>query len=106
VIYRMHFFHMTPVGGEDVSFAYNMGLRGPRCNGCKYARLKHELGDRFREIRTERGWIVVFELDVVRRTREKLQIIAGRPAKRVVAFLSIGHSDECYHWKPKKQAGL
>ena len=46
-----------------MSFAYEQGLRGPRCNGCKYAQLKHELGDKFLELREQLDPLVMPEED-------------------------------------------
>ena len=47
-----------------MSFAYEMGLRSARCNGCAFAKLKHELGDKFYALNLDNhGWITVYELD-------------------------------------------
>ena len=86
-----------PWGSFDL---YAMGLRAPRCNGCDYARLKHELGDRFLS-RNEGGWVAVYELDAEpapgqSETHER----EGRPIRHKASFMSVGHSDECYGWKP------
>lgn len=43
-------------GPTDSSDMYMMGLRPPRCNGCKYARLKWELGDRFLSLLPRLSW--------------------------------------------------
>jgi len=84
-----------------MSFAYRMGFRDPICNGCKYARLKYELGDKFLSLRSERGWITVYELDAEPRPSQgEPREYEGRPIQCRMAFLSIGHSDECYHWHP------
>ena len=49
---------MEPLDSHDL---YIMGLRPPRCNGCRYAELKWELGDKFLK-KYEAGWIAVYEL--------------------------------------------
>ena len=77
-----------------------MGLRAPRCNGCEYARLKHELGDNFLE-REEEGWVTVFELDAHPvPSQGNPQAYEGRPVRFRASFMSIGHSYECYNWHP------
>ena len=55
------YFDETPAP-IDSSDLYEMGLRAPRCNGCKYAKLKHKLGDKFLS-RIDGGWVAVYELD-------------------------------------------
>ena len=85
-----------------MSFAYEMGFRPPRCNGCEYAQLKHGLGDRFLRIDDdERGWVAVYELDREPAPGQGMTEHDGRPVRHRVTFMSIGHSDECYHWKPR-----
>ncbi len=88
----------APIDSYD---CYAMGLRAPRCNGCKYAELKHRLGDKFLARSTNNGWTNVYELDrgPVTGQSEPLEHY-GRPIHWSVSFMSIEHSDECYHWKP------
>ena len=83
-----------------MSMAYEMGLRGPRCNGCEFAKLKHKLGDKFLHLQ-DKGWHDVYELDAdpVPGQSEPLEY-KGRPIRFRASFMSIGHSDECYHWRP------
>jgi hypothetical protein len=88
----------APIDSYDL---YAMGLRAPRCNGCEYAKLKWELGDKFLALKDEHGWTNVYELD---REPGKGQgepyEHEGRPVYCRVGFMSIQHSDECYHWQP------
>jgi len=88
-------------GPMDSSDMLAMGLRPPRCNGCKFAKLKHELGDKFLHLRGEHGWHDVYELDAepTPGQGEPLEH-EGRPIRFRASFMSIGHSDECYHWRP------
>ena len=85
-----------------MSEAYEMGLRGPRCNGCSYRRLKHELGDRFLRLPSV-GWIAVYELDAepLGGQGDPMEH-EGHPIRHRSTFMSIEHSDECYNWKPRK----
>lgn len=84
-----------------MSFAYEMGLRGPRCNGCEYAQLKHMLGTKFLQHDTPEGWIAVYELDRESAPGQGRPLeCGGRPICHRATFMSIGHSDECYRWKP------
>jgi len=88
-----------------MSFTYRMGFRGPRCNGCKYAQIKHELGDKFFSLRNERGWTVVYELDAPPRPNQgEPTEYNGRSIRIRNSFMSIGHSDECYHWQPPDES--
>ena len=87
-----------PIDSYDL---YAMGLRSARCNGCRYAQLKHELGDKFLKLYDDHGWISVNELDAepFPGQREPTEH-EGRPIRRHASFMSIGHSDECYNWQP------
>jgi len=82
---------------------YAMGLRPPRCNGCAFAKLKWKLGDRFLALKEHGNWTTVYELDAepLPDQGEPLEH-EGRPIRFHASFMSIGHSDECYHWKPPK----
>lgn len=86
-------------GPIDSYDAYAMGLRAPRCNGCKYEQLKHELGDKFLVLRD--GWVNIYELDAepVPGQGEPYEY-EGRSIRHRSGFMSVGHSDECYHWAP------
>ena len=90
-------------GPIDSYDAYAMGLRPARCNGCKFAQLKHELGDKFLCLTSTMG-PTIYELDAdpVPGQGEPL-VHDGRPIRCIVGFGSIGHSDECYHWKPPQE---
>jgi len=90
----------APIDSYDL---YAMGLRPARCNGCKYAQLKHELGDKFLSMKTDNGWIGVYELDAesVAGQSEPYEH-EGRSIRHRVSFMAIGHSDECYHWQPRR----
>ena len=91
----------APIDSYDL---YAMGLRSPRCNGCTYAKLKHELGDRFLSLSTGDGRIAVFELGAQPYPGQgEPQEYEGRSVRNRGTFMSIGHSDECYHWKPPNQ---
>ena len=83
-----------------MSYLYEMGLRGPRCNGCKYLKLKHELADKFLALQKGK-WVTIYELDAkpIKGQSEPLEH-EGRPIRFRIGFASIGHSDECYHWQP------
>jgi len=82
-----------------MSFAYEMGFRGPRCNGCSLAKFKYELGDKFLMIRGKG----VYELDAEPRPGQgEPQSYEGRPIRFHWWGMSYQHSDECYHWQPPK----
>jgi len=83
-----------------MSMAYEMGLRGPRCNGCKFAQLKHKLDDKFLHL-VEGGWHSVYEWDAEPVSGQSKLEHKGRPIRFRASFMSIGHSDECYHWRPR-----
>ena len=88
-----------------MSELYRLGLRGPRCNGCSYAKLKHELGDRFYSEVDEHGWTMVYELEPeIIDPFNELPEKRGKPAKFRAGFMSIGHSDECYNWQPPEKS--
>lgn len=90
-------------GPIDSFDAYQMGLRPPRCNGCEYARLRWELGDKFLSL-NKAGWVAVYELDAepVPGQGEPREH-DGRPIRHRGSFMSVGHSDECYHWSPPSE---
>lgn len=95
------YFEPAPIDSYDL---YAMGLRAARCNGCKYARLKHELGDKFLRLRNANGWVVVYELDARPHPGQGDPLEhEGRPVRHRASFMSIGHSDECYNWKPPRR---
>jgi hypothetical protein len=98
----MWYDEMDGPGPIDSYDAYQMGLRPARCNGCRFAQLKHELGDKFLHLEI-RGWHKVFELDAepVPGQAQPLRH-RGRSIRSVAAFLGVGHSDECYNWQPPK----
>ncbi len=112
----------APIDSYDL---YAMGLRTARCNGCRYAKLTHELGDkclvlyigprRLRQLRKRLlgllgkrikiMWTCVYELDAEPAAGQgKPKIYKGRSIRHRGAFPSVGHSDECYHWKPPREA--
>ena len=82
-----------------MSYAYDMGLRSGRCNGCKLKQFRHELGDKF--IMLNR---TIYELDAepCQGQGEPLEH-EGRPVQFVMWGASWGHSDECYNWKPPRK---
>jgi len=87
-----------PVGSSDI---YRMGLRSGRCNGCKLAQLKHELGEKFLIVDG-----AVYELGAEPLPGQGTpQSHEGRPIQFRAWFMSTGHSDECYHWKPPEEKG-
>lgn len=90
-------YESGPIDSYD---AYAMGLRPARCNGCKFTKLKYELDDKFLHL-VEHGWSTVYELDAepTPGQGEPLEH-KGRPIRFRASFMSIKHSDECYHWKP------
>ena len=93
-------YESGPIDSDD---AYAMGLRAPRCNGCKYTQLKYELGDKFLVLRTG-GWPTVYELDAEPYPDQgEPEEHEGRPIRYHASFISIGHSDECYNWHPPKE---
>lgn len=88
----------APIDSYDL---YAMGLRSARCNGCEFARWKHELGDRCLVLNIS-GWPTVYELDAApRQGQSEPHEHDGRPIRFHASFMSVEHSDECYHWKPK-----
>lgn len=95
----MHDEH-GPIDSYD---AYQMGLRPPRCSGCKYAQLKYELGNRFLVL-NEKPRINVYELDAEPFSGQgEPSEHEGRPIQYRAGFMSIGHSDECYNWQSPKE---
>ncbi len=91
-----------PIDSYDL---YAMGLRPPRCNGCQFARLQHELGDRC-FVSHHNGWTTVYELDAEPVPGQgDPHEHDGRPIRFRSSFLSVGHSDECYHWRPEGEPG-
>jgi len=86
----------APIDSADL---YIMGLRAPRCNGCEYAKLKHRLGDKFLCVCDEEGWFNVYELDAKPIAGQSLLEYGGHSIRSRISFMSIGHSDECYHWR-------
>lgn len=91
----------APIDSDDL---YARGLRPGRCNGCEYAKLKWELGDEFLSLNCN-GWVQVYQLGASPDSgqREPTEY-EGRPIRFRAAFRSIGHSDECYHWRPPQGA--
>lgn len=93
----------APIDSDDL---YAMGLRSARCNGCTYAKLKYELGDKFLSLPVG-GWIAVFELDAQPYPGQAEPLEHdGRPIRNRGGFMSIGHSDECYHWRPPEERNV
>ncbi len=96
----------APIDSYDL---YARGLRAARCNGCRYAQLKHELGDRFLPLHKAIGnafprWVTVYELDALPAAGQgEPQEHEGRPIRFRVGLASIEHSDECYHWHPPEE---
>lgn len=87
-------------GPIDSADMLAMGLRAPRCNGCDYARLRWELGDKFLSL-NKGGWVAVYELDADPTPGQgEPQEHEGRPVRHKASFMSVGHSDECYGWRP------
>ena len=76
-------------------------FRPARCNGCEYAKLKHSLGNNVLALH-ENGGTGVYELDAqpVAGQGSKVEH-EGRPVRFKAWFMDIGHSDECYHWRPR-----
>ena len=69
-----------------------------RCNGCKLAKLRHTLGDKFLMIPGQG----VYELDAQPSPGQgEPQSYEGRPIRFHWWGMSYGHSDECYHWQPQ-----
>lgn len=114
----------APIDSYDL---YAMGLRSARCNGCKFTKLKWELGDKslvlqssrwtgvlaalragwwagaFQALRGYRRWTKVYELDQGPIPGQGKPLThKGRPIRYHASFTSVGHSDECYHWRPPK----
>lgn len=86
----------APIDSYDL---YAMGLRPARCNGCSYTKLKHELGDKFLVLND--GMVSVFEFDAEpTKGQGKPLEHNGRSIRWRGSFMSIGHSDECWNWKP------
>ena len=88
------FFEYEPAPTDSYDL-YAMGLRAPRCNGCKLAQYKYELGDKFLLWRGK-----VFELDAEPCKGQMETEYKGRLIRFKFSGLAYGHSDECYHWKP------
>ena len=86
-------------GPSDSHEAYEIGLRAPRCNGCRFDKLKYELGDKCYIYRDP--WVNVYELDAEPIPGQgQPQSFEGRPLKWRASFMAVGHSDECYNWQP------
>jgi len=86
----------APIDSADL---LQMGLRPPRCNGCKIAQLKWGLGDKFLGLLSEDGWYAVYALDQLPSLDQRKVEHEGRPVRFVAMFMSPEHSDECYHWE-------
>ena len=81
-----------------MSELFEMNLRPPRCNGCKLARLKHELGSRFLSLSSG-----IYELDAEPRPGQGQPLsYRGRPIRFRFWGASYRHSNECYNWRPKE----
>ena len=86
-------------GPIDSFDAFQMGLRPPRCNGCKLAQLRHELGDKLLLLGG-----TVYELDAEPAPGQgEPTSHEGRPIRWIFRGMSYGHSDECYRWRPPKE---
>lgn len=91
-------YEPAPIDSYDL---YAMGLRAARCNGCRHLELRDELGDRFLHL-SRGGWVTVYELDAEpvlgqgEPTEHK-----DRPIRFRASFMSIGHSDECWHYRSR-----
>lgn len=82
-----------------MSYLYDMGLRGPSCNGCSYLEYKWKLGDKFLAL-SSGGWVDVYELDAGPRPGQgEPKENNGRPIRFKSGFSGIGHSDECWGFK-------
>lgn len=78
-------------------------FRTPSCNGCDYLKLRHELGIKFLSI-YEGGGVGVYEQDAEPIKGQGSRVWhKGKPVRFRVWFMSIGHSDECYNWKPPEE---
>jgi len=87
----------APIDSYDL---YAMGLRPARCNGCSFAKKRWELGEKFLVLRRD-GWVNVYEFDAEPSPGQgEPTSFEGRPIKYHAGYMSIGHSDECYHWAP------
>lgn len=94
------FMGPAPIDSSDL---VAMGFMAPRCNGCKFAQLKWELGDRFLHLVDDNDWHNVYELDAEPGPGQGEPLEhEGRPIRYRAGFMSIGHSDECYNWQPPK----
>lgn len=81
----------APIDSSDL---HQMG-RAPRCNGCRLAQLKHELGESFLMLNGN-----VYELDAEPRPGQgEPYKHKGRPIRWHFWGMSYGHSDECYNWQ-------
>ena len=78
-----------------MSLAYEMGFRGPRCNGCKLAQLKYKLGDKFYFLNGS-----IYELDVEPHPGQEINEHMGHSLRFRMWAPSYYHSDECYNWQP------
>ena len=89
--------YSAPIDSYDL---YAMGLRAPRCNGCKYAELKWQLGDKFLRIGNS-----VYELDAEPTLGQGEPMeYEGRSIRFHAYFISTEHSDECWHFTPPSHA--
>lgn len=82
-----------------MSYLYEQGLRPPRCNGCRRAKLRYELGEKFLQLPSG-----IYELDAEPRPGQgEPQEHKGRPISFRFWGMSYEHSDECYGWTPPEE---
>ena len=82
-----------------MSYAYDMGLRGGRCNGCKLRQYRYELGDKFL---LKAG--TIYKLDAPPLEGQDTPLSHNdRPIQFMMWGMSYEHSDECYSWRPPKK---
>lgn len=87
-----------------MSITYAMGLRGPRCNGCEFARIKYELGEKV-YVHRSGTWTTMYRRGEAPHEGQGEPFVDdnNEPIGFIVSFMSIEHSDECFKWKPPKR---
>ena len=87
-------------GGTDSGDWYPFSI--PRCNGCKLAHCKSQLGDKFLLLPSG-----VYKLDAPPcEGQGEPTEHDGRPIRFVWWGMSYGHRDECRNWQPPEGEGV
>lgn len=88
----------APIDSYDL---YARGLRPGRCNGCKFEKLAWELGDEaIVLVEADTGSTSIYELGAEPWPGQMITEWDGLPIRSRGSYMSVGHSDECWNWRP------